>query len=198
MIEGQDIERKRLAMDLHDGMGAQLGSLRFQVDTFFDKDPNYMQVAGSIDEIGKNIRDLSHRMSPSRLEEYGLIRTLKNLIESIKSSGRINVEFLTNIDLKDRFDEKLEINIYYLVFELINNATKHSKAKNIQVQIYLHDENLSISVEDDGIGFEQGEAKDGHGLKNIKRRITFLNGHLIVDSRENFGTSFMIEIPFDK
>lgn len=193
VIEGQDTERKRLGMDLHDGVGALLGSLKLQFETFFGKDPNHKNISGYIDDIGNSIRDISHRMSPAKIDEIGLERTLQNLVESMKSSDKFNMDLHTNLDTK--LDHQLELNIYYLVLELINNAVKHSNAKNIHIQIICHNDIINVSVEDDGIGLDQDINVEGHGLKNIKRRVGYLEGNLVIDSPGGNGTNVLISIP---
>ncbi len=195
MINGQDAERKRLAMDLHDGLGARLGSLRFLVDGFFKPNEKYNDVISSIDSITQNVRELSHRMLPSQLENLGLEPTITNLASSINKSKKFVVDFETN--LERRLSSKLEINIYYLIYELINNATKHSKGNSIFVQLLEHDDGLSLSVEDNGGGFEMNENSKGHGLKNIKTRIEYLGGEFFIDSNDD-ETNFLIEIPNEK
>lgn len=90
---------------------------------------------------------------------------------------------------------QLETNLYYLVFELINNALKHSGGNKIFVQLIKHDNNLSLSVEDNGIGFDTKKSSEGLGLKNIKQRVAYLQGYIHIDVQPNHGTIFMIEIP---
>jgi signal transduction histidine kinase len=193
VIEGQDSERKRLAMDLHDGIGVQLGSLKFQLEAFYGEDENYSKVAGSVDNVGKNIREISHRMSPARLEELGLKQSIQDLINSIGVSDEIDIELISDLD--QRLDDKMEINLYYLIFKLINNATKHSQAANITIQLFMDDDSINLSVEDDGIGMDSKVVSEGHGLRNIRQRIQFLNGKLNIESKLDLGTIFMIEIP---
>ncbi len=194
LIEGENLERKRLAMDLHDGLGARLGSLRFMVDAFFKNNPHFEEISKSVNDISKHVRDLSHRLVPTQLDELGLVLSLQNLINSInQSSDSLSIDLEANIE--KRLDSSLEINLFYLVYEMINNAIKHSKGNSIFIQLLEHSDSINLSVEDNGVGFDVSASKDGHGLKNIKRRVDFLNGELIIDSRIGEGTLFMIEIP---
>ncbi len=193
IISGQDSERKRLAMDLHDGVGSQLGSLKFQLEGYFENDKNLPKLIANVDDISNNIREISHRMLPVRLEEYGLRQSVEDLIQSIKNSSKIRIELICN--LNRRLDEKLEINIYYLLYELINNVAKHAKAMNIVIQLLYHKDSLSISVEDDGIGMDTSKSTEGLGMKNIRNRIKYLDGTFNLESKLNNGTLFMIEIP---
>jgi signal transduction histidine kinase len=193
LIEGQDVERKRLAMDLHDGLGARLGSLRFMVDAFVKGNPNFDEISNAVDGISKHVRDLSHRMLPTQLEELGLVVSLQNLVNSINQSSGLKVEMESQVD--NRLSQKHETNLYYLTYELINNAIKHSGGNSIFIQLFGHTDSVTLSVEDNGQGFDTSLSKDGLGLKNIKQRVEYLKGELIVDSRMGEGTIFMIEVP---
>lgn len=193
MIKGQDEERKRLSMDLHDGLGARLGALRLKVDTVLYENPHYYDIYSSIDSIARNVRELSHRMLPARLSEIGLIQSLQNLIKSVNSSSEMTIDFQTNI--KNKLEDKFQVNLYYLIYELINNAIKHSQGKNLTIQLFIEKEILTLSAEDDGIGFDISKKGKGHGLNNIKQRVDYLNGKLLIESQQDYGSVFMIEIP---
>jgi len=195
LLEGTDNERKRLAMDLHDGLGAQLGSLKFMVDTYIEDNPNYQRITNSIDDICQNVRGLSHRMLPTQLEKLGLVPTIQNLTHSVSQSSGFSVDL--ELEIEDRLEPKLEINLYYLIFELINNAIKHSKGDSLFIQLLSHEDGLNLSVEDNGEGFDTTISKDGLGLQNIKHRVEYLGGKLIIDSKIGQGTLFMIEVPIN-
>ena len=192
LLKGQDSERKRLAMDLHDGLGARMSALRFMVDGNFRTNKKYKEVISFIETIHQNIRELSHRMLPSQLEDAGLTISIKSLVKSINDSGNFNVEFDTN--LEERLSNKLEVNLYHIIFELVNNATKHSKGNSIVVQLILHDDEIQLSVEDNGGGMKIHSKDNSLGLKNVKTRVEYLGGTMVIDSDESL-TIFMIEIP---
>jgi signal transduction histidine kinase len=193
MIKGQDEERKRLAMDLHDGLGARLGALRLKVDTVLYENPHYYDIYSAIDGIARNVRELSHRMLPARLSEIGLIQSLQNLIKSVNASSEMKIDFQTNV--KNKLEDKFQVNLYYLIYELINNAIKHSKGNNLTIQLFLDKKMLTLSAEDDGVGFDITKKGEGHGLNNIRQRVDYLGGKLIIESQEGYGSAFMIEIP---
>lgn len=192
LIHGQDAERKRLAMDLHDGLGARLGVLRFLVDGFFKPHEKYDEISNSIITIQQNVRELSHRMLPTQLKTLGLETTVRNMVSSINKSGKFVVDFETNI--KKRLTDKLEVNLYYLIYELTNNATSHSNGNTIFVQLFEHDDVINLSIEDNGSSFKQNDNHDGMGLKNIKTRVEYMGGNFMVEA-DNSVTIFMIEIP---
>ncbi len=195
LIHGQDAERKRLAMELHDGLGARLGALRFLVDGFFSDHIKYHEVNNSIVTISQNVRDISHRMLPAHLEEQGLVLTIQNMASAINKSGKFEVVFESN--LVHRLSEKLELNIYYLIYELINNAIKHSGGNTVFVQLIELDDCINLSVEDNGGGFNSQKKSEGLGLKNIKTRIEYLGGKFEINA-DDIVTLFLIEIPAKK
>ena len=193
IIKGQDEERKRLAMDLHDGLGARLGALRLKVDSQLHENPIYYDLVSAIDSITRNVRELSHRMMPARLSEIGLVQSLQNLIKSVNTASEMTIHFQTNI--KNHLEDKFQVNLYYLIYELINNAIKHSGGKNLTIQLFIENELLTLSAEDDGVGFDISKKGEGHGLNNIRQRVDYLGGKLMIESQEGYGSVFMIEIP---
>ena len=192
LIHGQDLERKRLAMDLHDGLSAKIGALRLKIDSMLYTHKKYNQISDSLVDIHQNIRDLSHRMLPEQLENLGLPMTLKNMALSINKSGKFTVKFETN--LSKRLPDNLEVNLYHLIYELVHNAIKHSNGDTIYVQLFEQSDSLNISVEDNGSEFKSNTDDVGIGLKNVKNRVDYLHGRLFIESDE-LKTAFMIEIP---
>ncbi|MFK5854495.1 MAG: histidine kinase [Bacteroidota bacterium] len=191
-IFGQDNERKRLAMDLHDGLAARLSALIIMFDGFFNTHKRYGEVSIFISDIHKYVRDLSHRMAPPELENMGLHKAIRNLVSSINMSGKFKVHYETNFQV--RLPEKLEINIYFLIYELLNNAIRHSKGDTIFVQLIEDDDVINLSVEDNGGGFITDKNNEGMGLKNIRNRVQYLDGIFNFESNDS-DTIFMIELP---
>jgi len=192
MIEGQDTERKRIAMDLHDGISPKLGSLRLMIDSHFEESDVYSEVSDSINDLDHNIREISHRMLPSQLESKGLIVALTRFINLLNQNNKATIKFYTTVE--NRLEEKYELNIYFLFYELINNALKHSGATEIIAQLLDGNKVMSLSVEDNGKGFDPEKEYTGIGLRNIRQRVTYLNGELEIDSVVGEGTAVMIEI----
>lgn len=192
LIKGQNSERKNLARDLHDGLGAELGTLRFMVDGFFKDHSNYKEVENTLLQIIQNVRGLSHRMSPTQLDKKGLISTIRSMVMSINRSSSFNVKFDTNVTTGLGGLE--EINLYYLILELVNNSLKHSGGDEIIIQLFDDKERLQLSVEDNGGGLDITKSSKGSGLNNIKTRVKFLGGTISVESYSS-ETLFLIEIP---
>ncbi len=192
MIKGQDSERKRLAMNLHDGIAPKVGALKLLVDHFFNNRDGYEKVSGSIADIDVNIREMSHRMLPSQLESRGLVVALEQFIHSLQQDHNLPIRFYTT--LNHRLDEQYESHLFFIVYELLNNAIKHAHAKEITVQLLEDEDMISCSVEDDGAGFDPDLDFEGIGLKNIYQRVNYLDGEISIDSVPGQGTAILIEI----
>jgi signal transduction histidine kinase len=206
IIAGQEKERRRIAREIHDGIGPLLSYSKLELDAFLDEYENLSKKAAedkllnirqTIDSITNDLRDLSHHLIPRLLEEFGLYSAFNNLISKLNNSIKVKVEFYSNIGIEIRFDHDLELNLYRCGQELINNAVKHAKATEILVQLIKHDQSIVLMVEDDGIGFEQLENNQddfGIGLTNIETRVRTLNGEFILESAKNKGTTASIEL----
>ncbi len=207
IIAGQENERKRLAREIHDGIGPLLSIAKLELDSFIDeyKDINMKlpmekldKIRETIDSITSDLRNLSHHLLPKLLDEFGLFSAFSSLTSRINSSNKTNIEFYCNFNSETRFDKDIELNLYRCGQELVNNAVKHSRAKEIMVQIIKHPSSIILMVEDDGAGFKKGESNPdqyGIGLVNIETRVRTLNGVFIIESVKNKGAVASIEIP---
>jgi len=191
-IQGQDAERDRLGMDLHDGIVSDLSALKMRIQSYFKENDEFGTVNHSLNTIIQNLRGLSHRMRPASLEEFGLVPSIQNLVYTVNQSNKFKVDFYCDFD--DRLSQNIEISIYFLIYELVNNATKYSSGDTIDIQLYKDKELINLSVEDNGGGFNPDNKNAGQGLKNIRDRLTQLGGSLVIDSHDD-ATAFIINIP---
>lgn len=191
-IQGQDAERDRLGMDLHDGIVADLSALKMRIQSYFKENDEFTTVNHSLNTIIQNLRGLSHRMRPASLEEYGLVPSIQNLVYTVNQSNNFKVDFYCDFD--DRLSQNIEVSIYFLIYELVNNATKYSSGDTIDIQLYRDKELINLSVEDNGGGFNPENKNAGQGLKNIRDRLAQLGGNLVIDSHDD-ATAFIINIP---
>jgi len=147
-----------------------------------------------LDETASEVRDLSHQMMPKVLTEFGLVPALEDMISKALKHSHIKYEF-DAFGLNDlRFSEQIELSLYRIAQELINNAIKHSQAKKISLQIIKNKKHLMLIVEDDGIGFDIEKLNSGHGLYNIKSRLESIYGILDYHSDKNKGSLFQVKI----
>ena len=201
MIEGQEAERLRIAKDLHDSLGGLLSTIKiyFTKITKFNNNipPSSLNLKTSelIDEACIEVRRISHNMMPHALSISGLKGAIEDLGIQLQEQG-----FQTTVEinqLPDNIDSTKQIVIYRLIQEIISNIRKHAKAKNILIQLIAHNNELNLSIEDDGVGFDYKASikKDGLGLKSINSRVDFLDGKIEWDSQLNKGTTLTINIP---
>jgi len=207
IIAGQENERKRIAREIHDGIGPLLSFTKLELDSFIDdftdrekgfSSEKLDNIRQTIDAITSDLRDLSHRLMPRLLEEFGLFSAFGNLVHRINNNTKTNVELYCNFNAETRFDKEIELNVFRCGQELLNNAVKHARAKDILIQLIKHENSIVLMVEDDGIGFEMGKQdhnKFGIGLTNIDTRVRSLNGEFLLESKKNSGTTASLEIP---
>lgn len=205
VLKGEEQERSRLAKDLHDGLGGMLSGIKHSLSSMKENlimtPDNALSFERSIDMLDSSIREMrrvAHNMMPEMLMKYGLDTALKEFSFEISNSGVSKVNYQSIEMNNNAIDQSASVSIYRVTQELVNNAIKHGKAKDILVQLHLHEQEkmLALTVEDDGTGFDTkvlNEAK-GIGWRNIQSRVDFLKGKLDIQSAPGSGTSVMIEI----
>ncbi len=201
MLKGQEIERNRIAKDLHDSVGALLSSIKLHFETIKGHISNtkgnqvYDKTNQLIDEACFEVRNISHDMMPGSLIRFGLIPALQDYTSKLRSDKKLAVDII-NYGIPEKLDDSVSLNAYRIIQELLNNVIKHSGAKEVLVQLTMKNDQLNIMVEDDGHGFDPNAAKEkGMGLKNIISRVNYLNGQIHFDSEEGKGTNIMIDFP---
>jgi len=143
------------------------------------------------------MRRVAHNMMPEALVKFGLDTALKDFCNDVNQSGVLKVHY-ESIGMQGvEIEQTTAITLYRIVQELLNNTLKHSSAKNTIIQLSKSENNISITVEDDGKGFDTSalQTVQGIGWSNIKSRVEFLRGTLDVNSKEGEGTSVLIELP---
>lgn len=206
VIEAEEKERVRIARELHDGIGQQLSAAKMNISGLegalqlktADEKTMLKNALDLLDESVKEVRAVSHSMMPNALIKSGLVSAVREFINKISSAGNLKIN-LEIIGLQQRLDPTVENVLFRVLQEIVNNIIKHSRANTVGIQFIKHDTELTVLVEDDGIGFnvaEQLKREDaGIGLKNIQSRIEYLNGEVIFDSYPGKGTTVTIEIP---
>ncbi|MEO1054565.1 MAG: sensor histidine kinase [Bacteroidota bacterium] len=192
VTETQEKERIRVARDLHDSVGIMLTAVKHRLE----QDTEDGQVNKLIDEAASEVRRISHNMMPGALLKYGLPSAIEQLLSDSELSANLKTQ-LYMYGMDDRLEMNLEIAIYRILQELIQNILKHAEANNITLQINRHDKNLNIIMEDDGIGIKEKlkALNSGIGLKNIRSRIETWKGKFSIESAGVKGTTVLIDIP---
>lgn len=203
VLKGEEQERTRLAKDLHDGLGGMLSGIKYSFNNMKGNlvmtEENRQAFERSMDMLDSSIQEMrrvAHSMMPEVLLKFGLDTALKDFCNDINRMGVIKVSY-QSIGLKDVVvAQTSSIAIYRIVQELIHNTLKHAAATSAIVQVSHQNGHFSLTVEDDGKGFDKSmlTSSPGIGWSNIKSRVDFLKGKMDVRSDENKGTSVHVEI----
>ena len=205
VLKGEEQERARLAKDLHDGLGGMLSGIKYSFNTMKGNlimTPESQQAFDrSIDMLDSSIKEMrrvAHNMMPEALVKFGLDTALKDYCNDINQSGALKVSY-QSYGLEGSETDQTQapaITIYRIVQELINNVLKHAAARTVLVQVTRAEATISVTVEDDGKGFDPAilDRAQGIGWSNIRNRVEFLKGKLDIRSAPDKGTSVHIEI----
>ena len=203
VLKGEEQERSRLAKDLHDGLGGMLSGIKYSLNNMKGNlimtPGNAQAFERSIDMLDSSIREMrrvAHNMMPEALVKFGLDTALRDYCHDINQSGALKVTYQSiGID-STVIDQTTAITLYRIVQELVTNTLKHAAAKTAIVQVTRTNNVLTVTVEDDGKGFDSGILKQSRGIgwSNIQNRVEFLKGKLDVNSQHGQGTSVLIEV----
>lgn len=204
VMQGQVEERTRLAKDLHDGLGSILSGAKYSFSNMKENmiiTPEnaaaFERSMGMLDKSISELRRVAHNMMPEALIQFGLDTALKDFCNSIAMSGAIIITYQSfNID-EPSISNITASAVYRIIQELVNNILKHAQAKTALVQLVRVNDVLSITVEDNGKGFDKNilQNNEGIGYLNLRNRVAYLNGTIDIQSAEGKGTSVNIEIP---
>jgi len=205
VLEGQEEERKRIAMNIHDGIGQLLTSLKFHISSIDLRKP--AEAATKLEDINaltrrviQEVRRVTFNLKPPVLSDYGLVAGLKNLVQEIDRLSDEQVIFENHGNFNQRLSSKVENNIYRIVQEAINNAIKYAHSDKVEVIIAHEQEELSVMVKDYGVGFEHKQlaifhVDYGHGFLNMQERAAYINGRLTIESEKGVGTIIKLFVP---
>ncbi|MES2266698.1 MAG: sensor histidine kinase [Bacteroidota bacterium] len=203
IIQAEEKERKRIAADLHDGVGQLFSAVRMNLSSLMDRvvlvDAHERALAektiAMVDESCKEVRTIAHQMMPNILLKTGLASAIKDFVNKIDSHQlKVNLEAY---GLEERLENNVEIVLYRVVQECVNNVIKHAKANRLDINLTREADNISVTIEDNGIGFNTHDKMkfEGIGLKNIITRVEYLKGTVDISSDQNKGTLIAIYIP---
>lgn len=201
LLKGQEEERNRMAQDLHDGLGGllsgvklQLGAMKGNLILSEEMGKTFNNALSKLDESINEMRRVAHNMMPEALLKLGLQQALQDYCDGLSESGtcRITGEFH---GLEARMEASTEVVVYRIVQELLNNAVKHSGADQVLAQVMRQEQTLTITVEDNGKGFDPANLHflGGAGFRNIRSRVDYLKGQLDIQSTPGKGTSIHID-----
>ena len=204
IIQTEEKERKRFAKDLHDGLGPLLSSVKMSVSSLaqMKHDEASREIVENtelaINEAIKSLKEVSDNLSPHVLNNFGLVRALNNFANKINVTKTIRINLTPKIT-DERFDSNVEVVLYRVICELINNTIKHAQAKKIDISLTQEDDFLNIVYKDDGKGFDVNKVieqpgSSGMGFSNIYSRINSLKGEISIESEHRKGTLVTIKV----
>lgn len=202
LFKGQTIERKRVALELHDNLSSLLSAVNMSIQSLNPhnlSEPEqslYRSVKQLIQNAYAEVRNISHNILPAELDRDGLAPTLTTFLDKLNQSLAIRFSLVLT-GLTERLPVEIEFNVYSIVLELLNNAIKHAHATSVQIELARTNEGMNISVSDNGIGMGQQTGKRGVGLQNIQARLDSLGGTFGVRLPNELGTRIHINIPIE-
>lgn len=199
-IEVQEVERKRIAHDLHDEIGALLTTSRIYFNQLGPghSEKQLQQVSDKMnslfDEMMANIRRISHDLRPVILENLGLVEAVESFHEKLSEAG-VNFSFTHHFAFK--ITNQSELILYRIIQELIGNTLKHAHATHIFVGMTVSENRFHLTYKDNGIGFPKAKTSNGLGMKSIESRLNLINGKMIVIEQDK-GIHFLMDIDIAK
>jgi len=209
LLEGQEEERKRVAREIHDGLGQMLTALKYGIEKISDSmddteiaQKNFTELRQLVSQTITEARTISFNLMPAVLSDFGLASALKLLTNQLASGSNINVSFTTNWNNK-RLGKNIEIGLYRVSQEALHNAVKYAQANHIAVALQAKKKYIHLTISDNGQGFTRdnfslpsGKTGLAHGISNMKERVFLLNGSIHIISNPGEGTQIHVKVPY--
>jgi signal transduction histidine kinase len=200
VVEAQELERRRLARELHDETGQALTSILLGLKGLEERmdDAESREAAEELRELVvstlQDVRRLAVELRPSALDDFGLVAALERLTGSFAEQTGIAVDFQTAL-AEERLPEEVETAMYRIVQESLTNVVKHARARRVSILLARKEDAVKAVVEDDGQGFDPAQETGGSGLVGMRERLALLGGQLMVESARDGGTTVAAEVP---
>jgi signal transduction histidine kinase len=198
MFEGQELERRRLARELHDETGQALTSVLLGLKAVETSDDVPVALAALRELVVNTLQDvrrLAVELRPKALDDFGLLPAVERLVETFRAATGIEVQFESRLG-EERLPAEVETTLYRVIQEALTNVAKHAAAQSVSVLLVRRDASATAVIEDDGQGFTSAdEAEGGIGLAGMRERLALLGGRLIIESDAATGTTVAAEVP---
>ena len=208
VLEAEETERRRIGADLHDGVGQLLTVARLNLEALAEALPlggagqqdllaNALSV---VDESFREVRSISHNLLPNALLKRGLVQAVRDFLGKVSPGGRLKINLeVMGLDTGPRLPTTVENVLFRVIQELVQNILKHAHATEVTLQLIRHPAELTVLMEDNGVGFDPGTLgpETGIGLKNIASRMDYLGGRAEFDSAPGRGTTVTLEVPLE-
>ena len=198
VLETQEGERRRIAGDLHDGVGQTLAATRLNLlrigEELGGKECQaWERSLQLLEKASGDVRTISHTLGSSTLRELGLEAALREMIGDMNGGGELAVTLQTD-NLEEDLPEYISLGLFRVAQELISNIIRHAKATEATLQLMRREEMIVLMAEDNGVGFDLKSRREGMGRRNIETRIRAMNGTVLFDSRPGYGTTVTVEV----
>ena len=203
LVKGEEKERRRIAKELHDGLGQYLSavnmnfeSLAEEVQAFKrDEKEQFLHGLDLLKQAMQETRTISQNLMPKAIEDYGLALAVESLVDDLGKNTKLELYYYQNIeDLSIRYN--VQINLYRVIQEALNNAIRHSRCQKIHIQLVESENDIILSIEDNGVGFDPDDKKvSGLGLHSMETRASALSGKLDISSKIDKGTTITMVVP---
>jgi signal transduction histidine kinase len=210
LISAQEVERQRLAADLHDNLAQDLAALRIglgslfadQAETSAERRQRIGELSALLEHSIMAVRDMAYGLHPSSLEEFGLVYATRQYCEEFAGKNSVTVDFFS-VGMEDlKLDFETEITFYRLIQEGLTNINKHADASHVSVRLSASFSHIMLHIEDNGKGFAVNErlkaalSERRMGIWGMEQRVAFLNGEMKIESRPMHGTKILIKVPY--
>jgi signal transduction histidine kinase len=198
VLDGEEKERSRIAKDLHDGIVQDLTAIKMQLNTSLQKDEinkiKLEAIVNEIDKASKEVRNISYQMMPTTLRELGFFPAIEDLFKRVLTPSNIDFE-IEQIGLENRLSENVEVNLFRITQELLNNVLKHSEASFVCLLLHKKTDAIHLIFEDNGKGFAINNITKGIGLNSLSSRVELLHGNIQYEKSDGAGTIAIVKIP---
>ncbi|MCF2486807.1 sensor histidine kinase [Dyadobacter sp. CY347] len=207
-LNSEETERRRIAQDLHDDIGTMLSLTKLSLNQLSklvgssgnEKEDQIMRKSQSlVEETILHVRRITRDLVPTTLERFGLMEAIEEFIHKLEEDNNLAITFLANTDDFPRQGQKLELTLYRIMQELVNNAIKHANCSKIDIRLEINDQMIGLKVTDNGVGFDPEKIKEnnlaGLGLLGIESRLAIVNGTVQYEKPEKGGASAFAQIP---
>jgi PAS domain S-box-containing protein len=204
LLEAQEVERRRIARELHDDVNQSLALLAVEMDLLAGAPPEspaetadrVREMSARLKELSSSVHDLSHQLHPSKLEQLGLVAAVRGLCKELSQHHGLEAKF-TPCDVPEVIPEAIALCLYRIVQEALRNVVKHSGTDHAVVELSGTSGGIRLRVSDDGAGFDPTSAlgNGGLGLVSMRERLHLVGGEIALDTRPSGGTRIDIRVP---
>jgi two-component system NarL family sensor kinase len=206
-LNSEETERRRIAQDLHDDIGTMLSLTKLSLNQLSkivgssgEKEDHIMRKSQSlVEETILHVRRITRDLVPTTLERFGLAEAIEEFIHKLEEDNLLSLSFRCNVDEFPRLGQKIELTIYRIMQELVNNAIKHANCTKIEIDLQINNKIITLGVTDNGVGFDPELIKEnnlaGLGLLGIESRLAIVDGHVTYEKPEGGGSSAIAQVP---